>query len=75
MPFIAALIAIGPPAARALIEQWPGAGTQHREAFLYTISRIADEESRDFLQSALIQANTEAHWSQQGLDLLDRTQH
>jgi HEAT repeat protein len=70
---VAALVRIGPEASRALIHaSWGPMVPEDRLAAIFAISRIKGvPESREFLSSALAQANMERYWLEDGLKLFD----
>lgn len=76
-PAIAALIKIGPEAAKDLVIAARGPLTmEDRLAFIFIIARISRTadvpEARGFLVLALSEANQEQYWAQEGLKALDR---
>lgn len=67
LPAAAALIAIGADASTALLAvDWTKLSPDEFEAAIYTISRIADPDARDFLMSVHVQAE-EAEFVKEGL--------
>jgi hypothetical protein len=73
LPAVAALVLIGPEASKALIRaSWGPMTSEERLATIFAVSRIQDPEARDFLVSALAQANLEGIWAQQGLKVLGK---
>jgi len=75
-PAIAALIKIGPEAAKDLVTTARGALTmEERRAFTFVISRISRTadvpKARAFLVSALSEANQVRYWAQEGLKALE----
>ena len=73
MPAVAALMQIGPAAARALIKtNLDGMTFEERLAAVFVVSQIGGvPESREFLSAILGQANLQQHWAAAGLRLLD----
>lgn len=73
LPAVAALVRIGPAAAKALIAGFSKPMVaEDRLAAVFAVSRIADPEARAFLSSALGEANVQRYWAEQGLQALDR---
>ena len=73
MPAVAALIRIGPEAAKTLIDT-PGEciTAENRLAAIFVVSRIKDvPEARTFLIQALGEANVQRFWAEDGLKLLN----
>lgn len=76
-PAIAALIKIGPEAAKDLVTAARGPLTmEDRLAFIFVIARISRTadvpEARGFLVLASSEANQERYWAQEGLNALNR---
>jgi len=73
LPALAALVQIGPEAARVLMKSdWRRMGTEQRLATIFVVSRVPETaETRSFLTTVLGAANLEAHWAQEGLKLLN----
>lgn len=72
LPAVGALIRIGPPASKALIEtplaQLPPG---ERLATIFTVARIGDPAARGFLSSALGGPRYERYWAEECLKRLD----
>jgi hypothetical protein len=76
LPAVAALIAIGPEAADAVIRaSWEPMTGEDRLAAIFTVYRIVsstndDSVGRDFFSSTLAEANLQRYWAEQGLKRL-----
>jgi len=77
MPAIKALIRIGPDALKTLVNETPGPlSSEDRLARVFVVARIASalgqsESARQYLISALGEANAERFWAEEGLKWLD----
>jgi hypothetical protein len=75
LPAVAALIAIGPEASRALTSlEWLHMTVEDHLAAIFVISRIGDPASKAFLLSAVAEAGMERSYAEEGLKLLDNLQ-
>lgn len=79
LPAAAALIQIGPDAAKALIHAyWEPMPAEDRPAAIFVIARVLDSrpgaipEGRVFLQSVRAELNVELRWADRGLALFNR---
>ena len=72
MPAVAALIQIGPDAAKAVMRSFSERSDEgERLATIFVVSRIKGvPEARDFLTSVLGRANMERFWAEEGLKIL-----